>query len=89
MPVHHQQLTASTSASNDSTPSTSYNDRLKLSTSPDKLNRSLEKTERKINFLLKTKEESKIFTRERAFAELGLFNTSYPPKSRNARAIKL
>ena len=68
MPVHHQQQTTSTSAaSNDSTPSTSYNDQLKQNNSPDKLNCSIEKIER--NCPLKTKEESKIFTRKKEHSQ--------------------
>ena len=88
MPVHHQQQTPSTSAaSNDSTPSTSYNNQLKQNTSPDKINRSFEKIER--NCPLKTKEESKIFTRKRAFTELGLFDISYPPKKQECYGNKI
>ena len=88
MPVHHQQQTTSTSAaSNDSTPSTSYNDQLKQNTSPDKLNHSVEKIE--WNCPLKTKEESKIFTWKRAFTELGLFDKSYPPKKQECYSNKI
>ena len=88
MPVHHRQPTTSTSASNDSTTrSTSYNDQLEKKTSPDKLNCSLEKLER--NCPLKTKEESKIFRRKRAFTELGLFDTSYPPKKQECYGSKI
>ena len=65
MPVHHQQQTTSTSAvSNDTTPSTSYNNQLKQNTYPDKINRSFEKTER--NCPLRTKEGSKIFTTKKS-----------------------
>ena len=88
MPAHHQQQIKLTSvASNDSTIITSYNDQLKQNIPPDKLNRSVQKIER--NFPLKTKEESKIFTRKRAFTELGLFDTSYPLKKQEFYGNKI
>ena len=64
MPVHHQQQTATSAASNDSTSSTRYNDQLKQNTSPDKLNRSVEKIER--NCLLKTKERKQNLYKEKS-----------------------
>ena len=65
MPGDHQQQTTSTSAaSNDSTSSTSYNDQLKENTSPDKLNRSVEKIER--NCPLKTKERKQNLYKEKS-----------------------
>ena len=88
IPVRHQQQTTSNSAaSNNSTPSTSYNDQLKQNTFPDKLNHTVEKIER--NCTLKTKKESKVFTRKRAFTESdNLMNLTHR-RSRNTMAIKL
>ena len=85
MLIHHQQSTIPTSASNGS--QYQFNDQLKQSTSPDKLNRSLEKIER--NCPQETKGESKIFARKRTFTELGLFDTSYPLKKQECYGNKI
>ena len=83
IPVRHQQQTISNSAaSNNSTPSTRYNNQLKQNTFPDKLNNT-------VDCPLKTKKESKVFTRKRAFTESdNLMNLTHR-RSRNTMAIKL